>query len=93
MLRHSSREGKVPIYTYQCHSCGVQFDRRQSFSTKPLERCPECRGHVRRLLQPAGVIFKGSGWYSTDHRSSKSSTTGHTTSDKSESGKSDHSDD
>lgn len=82
----------MPIYTYQCQSCGVQFDRRQSFSARPLERCPECRGPVKRLLQPAGIIFKGSGWYSTDHRSSKSSNTSHTTSDKSKSDKQDSAD-
>jgi predicted nucleic acid-binding Zn ribbon protein len=40
----------------------------QSFSAKPLTRCPECDGHVRRLIQPAGIVFKGSGWYVTDSK-------------------------
>jgi predicted nucleic acid-binding Zn ribbon protein len=40
----------------------------QSFSAGPLTRCPECRGHVRRLIQPAGIVFKGSGWYVTDSK-------------------------
>jgi putative FmdB family regulatory protein len=58
----------MPMYTYQCDKCGIQFDRRQSFSAKPLTHCPECNGHVHRRLQPAGIVFKGSGWYSTDNR-------------------------
>ena len=44
----------MPMYTYQCDKCGVQFDRLQSFSARPLTRCPECKGHVRRRLQPVG---------------------------------------
>jgi putative FmdB family regulatory protein len=62
----------MPIYTYRCDACGVQFDKRQSFSDKPLTRCPECNGNVRRLLQPPGIVFKGSGWYITDSRRSSS---------------------
>ena len=58
----------MPMYTYQCEKCGVRLDRRQSFSARPLAHCPECRGAVRRLLQPAGIVFKGSGWYSTDSK-------------------------
>ncbi len=58
----------MPMYTYQCDECGVRFDRLQSFSAKPLTTCPECRGHVHRLIQPAGIVFKGSGWYITDSR-------------------------
>jgi putative FmdB family regulatory protein len=60
----------MPTYTYQCQTCGVQFDKFQKFDDKPLTRCPECRkGKVRRVLQPAAIVFKGSGWYKTDHRS------------------------
>ena len=60
----------MPIYTYSCQSCGVQFEKLQKFSDKPLTRCPECRkGRVRRLVQPSAIVFKGSGWYATDHRS------------------------
>ncbi|MBN1887624.1 MAG: FmdB family transcriptional regulator [Thermoflexales bacterium] len=62
----------MPIYTYRCDTCGVQFDKRQSFSDKPLTRCPECNGSVRRLLQTPGIVFKGSGWYITDSRRSSS---------------------
>lgn len=59
----------MPVYAYQCNECGVRFERRQSFSDAPINVCPECEGKVHRLIQPAGVIFKGSGFYSTDHRS------------------------
>lgn len=58
----------MPLYTYRCEKCGLRFDRMQSFSAGPLTRCPECGGHVRRLIQPAGIVFKGSGWYVTDSK-------------------------
>ena len=65
----------MPVYTYRCQSCGVEFKKMQTFSDKPLKRCPECRtGAVRRVLQLPGIVFKGSGWYSTDHRSSSGQT-------------------
>ncbi len=60
----------MPTYTYRCQSCGVQFEKIQKFSDKPLTRCPECRtGTVHRIPQPPAIVFKGSGWYATDHRS------------------------
>jgi len=65
----------MPIYEYQCKECGVRFERFQRFSEEPLKVCPECGGTVYRLLQPVGIIFKGSGFYVTDHRASSSTTT------------------
>ena len=60
----------MPIYTYRCENCGVQFERQQSFNDQPLTRCPECsKKTLRKVYQPVGVVFKGSGFYSTDHRS------------------------
>ncbi|RPH57027.1 MAG: zinc ribbon domain-containing protein [Chloroflexi bacterium] len=60
----------MPIYTYRCESCGVQFDRQQSFKDEPLTRCPECnKKSLRKVYAPVGVVFKGSGWYATDHKS------------------------
>lgn len=64
----------MPMYSYQCEKCGTRFDRLQKFTDKPLTRCPECRGQVRRLIQPAGIVFKGSGWYITDSKKSSSAT-------------------
>jgi len=69
----------MPTYSYKCESCGVVFDKFQSFSDKPLTRCPDCRkGSVRRILQPAAIVFKGSGWYATDHRSPSGQTSAST---------------
>jgi len=60
----------MPVYAYRCESCGVQFERHQSFSDAPLKRCPECnKNTLRKVIGPVGVVFKGSGFYATDHRS------------------------
>ena len=63
----------MPLYEYQCQDCGVRFERRQHINDEPVKICPECGGNVRRLIQPVGIIFKGSGFYVTDNRA-KSST-------------------
>jgi putative FmdB family regulatory protein len=63
----------MPLYEYQCEDCGVRFEYRQSINDEALEICPECGGAVHRLIQPVGIIFKGSGFYVTDNRG-KSST-------------------
>ena len=60
----------MPIYTYRCDNCGVQFERHQSFQEVPLTRCPECsKKTLRKVYTPVGIVFKGSGFYATDHRS------------------------
>jgi|SRR3954447_18269861 len=70
----------MPIYVYRCADCKAETEKRQGFSDAPLTTCETCGGAVRRVLQPAGVIFKGSGFYSTDYRNGaaakKSSTDG-----------------
>ena len=63
----------MPIYVYQCDTCGLTFEHRQRMADDPLVDCPECDGHLRRIIQPVGIVFKGSGFYVTDNRS-KSST-------------------
>jgi len=63
----------MPLYEYLCTDCGLRFERRQHFSEPPISVCPECEGKVVRLIQPAGIIFKGKGFYVTDNRA-KSST-------------------
>ncbi len=66
----------MPVYTYRCDSCGVQFERQQSFTDAPLKICPECRKKsLRKVISPVRVVFKGSGFYSTDHRPSSASST------------------
>ena len=60
----------MPIYTYRCENCGVQFERRQKFTDDPLKRCPECnKNTLRKVYLPVGIVFKGSGFYATDNRS------------------------
>ncbi len=60
----------MPIYTYRCENCGVQFERNQKFSEPPLAWCPECgKKALRKVYTPVGIVFKGSGFYATDHRS------------------------
>jgi putative FmdB family regulatory protein len=59
----------MPIYVYQCADCDTQIEKRQGFADAPLTTCERCGGSVRRVLQPVGIIFKGSGFYSTDSRS------------------------
>lgn len=58
----------MPLYEYQCTECGVRFERQQHFHDAPISTCPECHGKVQRLIGPVGVVFKGSGFYATDHR-------------------------
>lgn len=58
----------MPTYVYQCEQCGLHFERQQRFDDTPITRCPECDGQVRRVFQPVGIVFKGSGWYCTDSR-------------------------
>lgn len=60
----------MPIYTYRCESCGIQFDYRQSFNDQNLSVCPECdEESLHRVYRPVGIVFKGSGFYATDNRS------------------------
>lgn len=66
----------MPIYTYRCENCGEQFELRQSFSDEPLTVCPKCnQSQLRKVITPAGIVFKGSGWYVTDHKSKSGSGT------------------
>jgi putative FmdB family regulatory protein len=58
----------MPTYTYRCDSCGHDFEAVQRFADDPLTECPQCGSAIRRVIQPVGVVFKGSGWYITDSR-------------------------
>jgi len=60
----------MPVYTYRCESCGIQFDYQQSFNADNLSVCPECEEEsLHRVYRPVGIVFKGSGFYATDNRS------------------------
>ena len=59
----------MPTYEYECTKCGHTFEAFQSMKDELLSSCPKCRGRVRRLIQGGiGIIFKGSGFYTTDYK-------------------------
>jgi putative FmdB family regulatory protein len=57
----------MPTYEYLCKSCGHRFEIWQKMSDEPLTVCPACGDDIRRVVFPAGIVFKGSGFYKTDH--------------------------
>lgn len=63
----------MPTYEYACTECGHQFEAFQSFSEDALTLCPECKGAIQKVYSNVGVVFKGSGFYKTDSRTSKPS--------------------
>ncbi|MCC6300787.1 MAG: zinc ribbon domain-containing protein [Anaerolineales bacterium] len=64
----------MPVYTYRCSSCGSQFEKHQSFDDAPLKTCPKCKKKaLKKVITPTKVIFKGSGFYITDHKSASGS--------------------
>jgi putative FmdB family regulatory protein len=58
----------MPIYEYACTACGERTEAKQGFDDPPLETCPICGGKLRKLYSPVGIVFKGSGFYSTDQK-------------------------
>jgi putative FmdB family regulatory protein len=60
----------MPTYTYRCDNCGIQFEKVQKFVDQAMIRCPECgKKSLKKVYTPVGIVFKGSGFYATDHRS------------------------
>ena len=79
----------MPTYAYRCQNCGSEFEKVQKFSDAPVKKCPVCgKGPVRRQFQATAIVFKGSGWYATDHRSPSGAgnSGGHDKGDKAEKG-------
>ncbi|MDH6706310.1 putative FmdB family regulatory protein [Kitasatospora sp. MAA19] len=66
----------MPTYQYQCTECGNGLEAVQKFTDEALTTCPDCQGRLRKVFSAVGVVFKGSGFYRTDSRSSSSSTVG-----------------
>lgn len=66
----------MPTYQYRCTACDHAFDQVQSFSDDALTVCPECRGRLRKVFNSVGVVFKGSGFYKTDSRSTSTASEG-----------------
>ncbi len=63
----------MPTYQYACTDCGEQLEVVQKFTDDALTVCPACEGKLRKVFSAVGIVFKGSGFYKTDSRSSSSS--------------------
>ena len=62
----------MPTYDYRCRKCGHRFELFHSIKDDTIKRCPRCKGRADRLISGgAGILFKGSGFYATDYRSSQ----------------------
>ena len=57
----------MPIYGYRCGNCGHEFEVLQKMSDVPLKTCPKCSGQLAKMVYAAGIVYKGSGYYSTDY--------------------------
>ena len=57
----------MPIYEYECATCGQVVERWQKFSENPLTTCPACGGSLSKLISNCSFHLKGSGWYVTDY--------------------------
>jgi putative FmdB family regulatory protein len=66
----------MPIYEYECGRCSCRFEMKQGFDDEPQAVCPQCQGRARRIIRSTPVIFKGSGFYITDHRKNKDTESG-----------------
>ncbi|WP_214326032.1 FmdB family zinc ribbon protein [Nonomuraea sediminis] len=64
----------MPTYQYACNDCGEQLEVVQKFTDDALTVCPNCQGNLRKVFSAVGIVFKGSGFYRTDNRSSSTST-------------------
>lgn len=68
----------MPTYQYACTECGYDFETVQAFTDAALTECPNCHGRLRKVFNAVGIVFKGSGFYRTDSRSSSASADGAT---------------
>lgn len=66
----------MPIYEYECITCGNIFEKRQSFNDEPRADCPNGHPDTRRLIAAPAIVFKGSGFYINDSRTDKTSING-----------------
>lgn len=57
----------MPLYEYECDTCGHRFEVIQKFSDAPIDTCPKCGKSVHKLMSSPAIQFKGTGWYITDY--------------------------
>ena len=57
----------MPTYEYVCRNCNHRFEVVQPITSEPLTKCEQCGGEIRRVLFPVGVVYKGTGFYTTDY--------------------------
>ena len=72
----------MPIYSYKCKNCGKVFERFQKAGRNTTEYCDDCNSEAHRIFSPVGIIFKGSGFYSTDYKSGSNKSINNAASDK-----------
>ena len=60
----------MPLYEYECTVCQFRFEQRQHFDEAATALCPSCCGKAQRVLHSVPIIYKGSGFYTTDYRKS-----------------------
>jgi putative FmdB family regulatory protein len=61
----------MPLYEYECLSCGKRTEVLQRFDDAPLAACPSCGAEVKKLISSPAFQFKGTGWYVTDYAGKK----------------------
>jgi putative FmdB family regulatory protein len=66
----------MPIYEYECTSCGKAFEVFQKIIEEPLTKCASCGGSVNRLISQCSFQLKGTGWYVTDYKRGEASSSG-----------------
>jgi putative FmdB family regulatory protein len=66
----------MPTYVYRCQNCDTLTEAFQKITEDPLTTCDDCGGSIRRVLQPVGIVFKGSGFYVTDYKRTDGSSNG-----------------
>jgi putative FmdB family regulatory protein len=65
----------MPIYDYECQKCHHRFELKKGFNEDSGAKCPECKGKANRIITSVPVIFKGSGFYVTDHKKNNPAST------------------
>lgn len=73
----------MPTYHYRCSECEQHLEVVQSMTDDPITECGACGGEMHKVLQPVGIVLKGSGFYRTDNRGSSKKSSGSDSSEKS----------